>query len=95
MVSRNTDDWRPYIRVLIYPVLFEPIPAQAAQAALRRTVEHEAWRDSREQFLLAIDAALASTEDLSRLLPQRHSNADLRDYLDAVRRILLSPSGTT
>jgi len=32
MVSRkNADDGRPCIRVLVYPVLFEPIPARAAR----------------------------------------------------------------
>jgi hypothetical protein len=48
-------------------------------------VRVRALHASPEQYRAAIDAALGSDEDLATLLPQPHSDAAIRRYLEAVR----------
>jgi len=46
---------------------------------------------SRADYVAAIAAALESSEQLSELVPQVHSEAVIRDYLSALQRRLGAP----
>ena len=92
-MTHPPEDWKPFIRVLIYPIQFDSSPKEVIAKALRQTVETEDWRDSLESFLESIDASLASDQDLSVLIPQQHSDQVIREYLVALKAELLRRKG--
>jgi len=82
------DNAKGHVRALLYPVIFERDPTEGIDRALDAVVRSRALRSSPEDYLAAIDAALRSDEDLATLLPQPHSDAAVRRYLEALRNRL-------
>jgi hypothetical protein len=78
-----------HIRALLYPVIFDHDPIESVDRVLDGVVRSRALRSSPEDYLAAIDAALASDEDLATLLPQPHSDTAVRRYLEALRSRLI------
>jgi hypothetical protein len=74
------------MRLLIYPVQFEKDPKNGIERVIEFVVEDKIL--SRAEFIAAIKLALDSTEDLSALIPQPHSEAEIRDYLRELERAL-------
>jgi len=89
MTDQSEASWKPYIRVLLYPAQFESSPKGSVEKLLDCTVATETWRGSAQNFRKSIDLALASREDLARLIPQPHSDSALREYLSVVKERLL------
>ena len=79
------DNAKGHIRALLYPVIFEHDPIEAVDRVLDVVVHARALRSSPEDYLAAIDAALRSDDDLATLLPQPHSDAAVRRFLEALR----------
>lgn len=87
--TREENDWKPWIRVLVYLIQFDKMPIACVAKTLNQTTETEKWRNCTESFLSAIDSSLASQKDLSLLIPQQHSDPVIREYLAAIRAELL------
>jgi hypothetical protein len=79
------DAFKGRIRALIYPVQFERNPVDGLDRVLEVVVDRRALGASREDYAAAVDAALASDEPLSRLIPQPHSEAVIRAFLAELR----------
>lgn len=87
-----SDDWRPLIRALIYPVQFDPRPEEEVGRVLAVVVDRRALGGERADYLAATRDALNSSEELSRLIPQDHPEEVVRRYLKAVQRALAAGS---
>lgn len=82
-IEGNAHDWRPILRALLYPIIFEVQPQASVDRVIRDIVDREALGMTRLQYQAAIRQALASSEELSQLLPlaANQSEATIRDYL--------------
>jgi alkanesulfonate monooxygenase SsuD/methylene tetrahydromethanopterin reductase-like flavin-dependent oxidoreductase (luciferase family) len=74
-----------FISALLYPIQFERDPVDGLDRVLEMVVRARALDGSPEQYAAAIDAALRSDEQLSRLIPQPHPEPVIRTYLAALR----------
>jgi hypothetical protein len=73
------------LRMLIYPIQFDPEPVNGIDRVLEHVVYAEHLKLSRTDVIAAIDVGLESQERLSELIPQRHSEAMIRGFLAALR----------
>lgn len=78
--------WAPRIRALLYPIQFDPEPVEGIDRVLATVVDAHALGASPADYLEAIASALASDEDLGRLLPAQLSDATVRQFLREVER---------
>ena len=85
-MSQPSENWRGYIRMLIYPVQFADDPVSEAEKSIQHVVDGD--QNPPSVFLAAIKTALASDEKLSELIPQEHSEESIRDFLVEVARLL-------
>jgi len=82
------DDTKGLIQTLIYPVQFEKDPQNGIERVIEFVLQDKTAGVSREKYIAAIKAALISTEDLSTLIPQPHSDSTIRDYLRELENTL-------
>jgi hypothetical protein len=82
----SSDKFAGYMRTLIYPIIFVDDPMDRIDYVIETIVDRPA--KSRADYIAAISAALKSSERLSELVSQVHSEAVIRDYLSAVQRRL-------
>ncbi len=82
------EDTKALIRALIYPVQFEQDPKNGIERVVELVIQDKMMGVSREKYIAAIKSALISTEELSTLIPQPHSDAKIRDYLRELERTL-------
>ena len=87
--------WKPLIRVLLYPVQFEPDPLAAVERVLAQLRARPDPGRSPEALLEAVRLALASEASLASLLPQGHPEPVVRGYLAEVARRLSAPASPT
>jgi hypothetical protein len=92
MLDKRT---KSLIRGLIYPVQFEQNPINGADRAWIQVIQANALGANPSDYLAAIETALKSDELLARLLPQDHSEADIRKYLASLRKRLKSAGQLT
>ncbi len=76
--------WQPTIRELIYVIQFsnDPTQSQTVDHALRTVVDNSDL--GRDEYRKAIVSALASSELVSDVIPQQHSEETLRRFLELV-----------
>jgi hypothetical protein len=79
------DRARALIRALIYVVQFDESPLDSIDRVFERVIVGRAMHSSADEYLAAIKAALASTEQLSQLIPQDHPEVVIRGYLAALQ----------
>jgi hypothetical protein len=79
--------WQAYLRALLYPVLFDARPVDGLQRVIAEVVD-SGRSGTPEDFLRAVDAALASKEDLSKILQQEHTDALIREFLVELAKAL-------
>ena len=80
------------LQVLIYPVQFEADPMDGIDRVINEIIPNmNAFSKSSEDYVNAIESALDSSDELSKLLPQPHSEKVIRRYLGEVRRRLMNP----
>jgi uncharacterized RDD family membrane protein YckC len=72
------------LRMLIYPVQFDPNPSESVERAFR-IMSRDAAEYIPDKFIGAIDLGLQSDAKLSELIPQSHSETVIREYLAAMR----------
>ena len=77
-----TTDWRPHIRALIYCIQFQDDATQAVDHVLHTVVAKGALDLEPTAYRDAIAKALSSTEPLATLIPQPHSEEDIRRFLE-------------
>jgi len=85
--------WQDYIRALTYPILFEANPLEAVGRVLT-TVMDDQRLGTRDEFVEAIDHALASRGDLGKRFSENHSDAVMRGFLVEVARVLRTRGGS-
>jgi uncharacterized RDD family membrane protein YckC len=73
-----------YLRMLIYPVQFDPNPSESVERAFT-IISRDAPQFIPDKFIRAIDLGLQSNVTLSELIPQDHPEAVIREYLTAMR----------
>jgi uncharacterized RDD family membrane protein YckC len=73
-----------YLRMLIYPVQFDPNPSESVERAFI-IMSRDAPQFIPDKFIRAIDLGLQSDAKLSELIPQDHPEAVIREYLTAMR----------
>jgi hypothetical protein len=78
------------LRMLIYPIQFDPEPAMGIGRVLKMVVFADHLKLKVPDVIAAIDAGLASDAKLSELIPQGHSEPVIRGYLAAVHAHLES-----
>ena len=71
------------IRGLIYPVQFDDDPRTGIDRVMQLVVERRAMDAEPAAYLAAVREALASDDALADLIPQEHSEAVIRTYLEA------------
>jgi hypothetical protein len=81
--------WAGYIRALLYPVIFETNPVDGLDRVIEVVVDRGPV-GTPDDFLGAVAAALASTDDLSALLPQDHSDQEIREFLRELAQRLVA-----
>lgn len=81
------------LRMLIYPIQFEANPIDGINRVFNYKIL-PGLTDTPQHYLDAIDAALESSEELSLLIPQSHSEEAIRNYLFAVGERLRKEIGT-
>jgi hypothetical protein len=82
---RHAEEWVPRICAVIYPVQFEDDPRDGCERVARLIVSQRPLGYGPEEYVAALQQALASDADLSRLIPQDHADAALRGYMRALR----------
>ena len=81
------------IRALIYPIQFDPNPVDGVERVLKLVVRAGALGATPPEYLTSTDAALKSSEKLSDLIPQDHSEEVIREYLMEIQKRLSSIPG--
>ena len=83
-------DWRPIIRALEYPTLFTPDPLDDVDRVLKMIERGEMPVNSPPEIIKAIDAALASDDDLTTLngVWDRRPGRRLQPFLARLREKL-------
>jgi hypothetical protein len=81
------------IRALIYPIQFDRNPVDGVERVLKLVVEAGALGATPLEYLASTKAALASSEKLSKLIPQGHSEKVIRRYLMEIQQRLSSVRG--
>src|SRR6202521_4015273 len=76
------------IRALIYPIQFDGNPVDGVERVLKLVVEAGALGATPVEYLASTKAALASSEKLSKLIPQSHSEKAIRRYLMKIQQRL-------
>ena len=76
------------LRVLVYPIQFARNPVDHVERVIHDVTPHAGVQAPPEDYILAISRALQSSDELSKLIPQPHSESVIRDYLVAVQRFL-------
>lgn len=76
------------VRALIYPIQFDRSPVDGVERVLKLVVEAGALGATRLEYLASTKAALASSEKLSKLIPQGHSEKAIRRYLTKIQQRL-------
>jgi hypothetical protein len=76
------------LRVLLYPIIFEANPLDAAGRVIAHIIPRNGVSTVPGDYLSAIEAGLASSDALSELLPQPHAESVIRAYLAEVGRRL-------
>ena len=69
------------IRALIYPVQFDENPLDAVDHVMNIVVTRRALDAMPAEYLAGIREGLTADEQLSRLIPQNHSEEVIRKYL--------------
>ena len=77
-------EWKGLIRRLIYYVQFDPDPLQGVDRVISQISKVRNDQPNRRDYNTAINEALASEEQLSKLIPQDHSEEVIRNYLKQV-----------
>jgi hypothetical protein len=72
------------LRALIYPVQFDADPLSAIDRVLSQVIETSALDATIEEYRQAVDAGLGSTGSVAELIPQPHSESEIRAYLLAM-----------
>jgi hypothetical protein len=72
------------LRALIYPVQFDADPLGAIDRVFSQVIKSAALDASVEEYRQAVDAGLESTGSVAELIPQRHSESEIRAYLLAM-----------
>lgn len=80
------------LRVLVYPIQFARNPVDHVERVIHDVTPHAGVQAPPEDYILVISRALQSSDGLSKLIPQPHSELVIRDYLVAVQRFLLRGS---
>jgi hypothetical protein len=81
------------IRALIYPIQFDGNPVEGVERVLKLVVDAGALGATPLEYLASTKAALASSEKLSKLIPQGHSEKVIRRYLTKIQQRLSLPPG--
>jgi hypothetical protein len=81
------------IRALIYPIQFDGNPADGVERVLKLVVDAGALGATPGEYLASTKAALASSEKLSKLIPQGHSEKVIHRYLMEIQQRLRSIPG--
>ena len=76
------------IRALIYPVQFARDPVDDVDRVLDLIVSGGALGGDAAEYAAAVDAGLASDEQLADLIPQAHPEPVIRTYLAELRKRL-------
>lgn len=84
----NQPPWAPYIRMLVYPVMYSKEPSAEVDRILRGTLKDPADVLTAGRYLENVSAALASDADLSKIVTQDHPEPVIRDYLSKVEQAL-------
>ena len=80
-ISTAKPSWAPLIRMVVYPIQFETMPLDHAERIIEAVVDADPKTATRTDYIRAIDAALASDEELAALVPQPHDERVIRTYL--------------
>jgi uncharacterized RDD family membrane protein YckC len=83
-LADSANDNFGYLRMLIYPIQFDPNPSESVERAFK-IVSRDAAEYIPDKFIRAIDFGLESDAELSELIPQSHSEAVIREYLTLMR----------
>lgn len=86
--SMHDDQWKGHVRALIYPVQFSKQPVSEVDRVLNLLLDapDSPWKkDALEE---AVRLALTQMGSLAGLIPQDHSEAVIRAYLEAVLKKL-------
>ena len=83
-----SEDFRPCIRALIYPVQFERDPLDGVDRVVRAALAEGVLGAPPERCLALLRSALASDERLAQLIPQDHPEEAIRRFLAEVERRL-------
>jgi len=83
------------IRALIYPIQFDRNPVDGVERVLKLVVDAGALGATPPEYLASTKAALASSEKLSKLIPQEHSEKVIRRYLMKIQQRLSSIPGAS
>jgi hypothetical protein len=90
---------RTLLRALIYPVQFDADPLGAVDRVLSQVIKSAALDASVEEYRQAVDAGLESTGSVAELIPQPHSESEIRAYLlamhDRLRSLPVERQGKT
>jgi hypothetical protein len=78
---------RAIIAKLVYPIQFERKPIDGVDWVLAQVANDERIKPA--EYLSAVREALQSTEELSALIPQDHSESVIRGYLAEMERRLM------
>jgi hypothetical protein len=76
------------ILALLYPVQFEEQPEHGIDRVIRMVVNRKALQSSETDYVEAITSALDSTDSLSAVLPSRHDEETVRNYLRSLKEKL-------
>ncbi len=84
----KSEDWKPPIRALIYPVQFEADLLKHVDFVVKSVMQDRVLETSPERYLASIRTALSSQVRLSELIPQPHSEEKIRRFLSEVEKRL-------
>jgi hypothetical protein len=76
------------IRRLVYPIQFTENPSEHAKRVVEDVSRVRFQPASREAYIEAIRTALTSKSKLSNIIPQSHSEEEIRQYLSEVLKMI-------
>jgi hypothetical protein len=87
-MNKQTRQYEGLLRVLIYPIQFAVRPLDDVERVISDIIPNNGVSTCSQDYISAVEWALEKGDELSKLIPQPHSEKVIRTYLAEVQRRL-------
>jgi len=87
-MNKRTLPYRGLLSVLIYPIQFAESPINDVERVITDIIPNNGVSTRPHDYISAVESAVERDDELSKLIPQPHSEEVIRAYLAEIHRRL-------